>query len=363
MKGSFQAYRRTLLLSVILGLMVAVPAESSGFIIIPTYDTSIASDPNSAAIESAINLAIQQYENTFTNSVTVQIYFEETTFPQAVGLSEASLYQVNYHTFYDQLVANNANPAAIAALTANGGNSANNPVNGTTNLDAKAPNLRALGFTAPGACQLTTTGASQFGVNELCGGSTGTAYDGLIGLNVGITYPPQSNNGNNYGLESTAEHEIDEVLGLGSALENCLPGPGASAACNAQGVLNAANDTPGNAPFPEDLFRWNTPSGGARTLSTNCTTPTSAYFSYGPSTGVIAQFNNLCNGADFGDWAGNSPDRVQDAFGTPGTNPTLGPAEIAALTAIGFDAPEPAIWTTMFTALVTAAFARRRFRR
>jgi len=73
----------------------------------------------------------------------------------------------------------------------------------------------------------------------------------------------------------------------------------------------------------EDLFRWNAPTGGTRWWPFAPNTPTSAYFSYGPSTGVIAQFNNPCNGADFGDWSGNSPDRVQDAFGTPGRQPNF----------------------------------------
>jgi hypothetical protein len=74
---------------------------------------------------------------------------------------------------------------------------------------------------------------------------------------------------------------------------------------------------------------------------------------------VIAQFNNSCNGADFGDWAGSSPDRVQDAFGTPGGNPTLGTAEIDALSAIGFTAvPEPA--TCMFAATAFVLLLARR---
>lgn len=335
---------------------MVTPAHSSGFIIIPTYDTSITSDPNAAAIEGAIQTAINQYESLLTSAVTVTIYFEETTDPQAIGLSQSSLYQVNYQTAYNDLVHNDANSAAVAALTANGGNAVKNPVTGTTTIDGKAPDLRALGFNTPAACQLTpaTTqnGGIQIGVNQLCGGTTGPAYDGLIALNTGITYPPQSNNGSNYGLVGTAEHEMDEVLALGSALENCQPGqPNQPTGCTSSNTNYKT--TPVGDPFLEDLFRWSAPTGGTRTLSANCATPTSAYFSYGPSTGEIAGFNNSCNGADFGDWAGSSPDRVQDAFGTPGLNPTLGTAELDALTAFGFnEVPEPG--TLSFAALACA---------
>ena len=349
-----------------LGLF-AVPGRASNFIIIPTYDSTIVNDANSAAIENAINLAIQQYENLITNKVTVDIYFEEMS--GGLGASDAIPETGSYQSIYDQLVANNANPAAIAALNANGGNGNTNgginPVTGNTLIDIKTPDIRALGFSNGPDCVLTTIGAAQYGLPYLCAtGSGSSAYDGIIGLNVGITYPPKTAGSTTYGLISVAEHEIDEVLGLGSALYNCTPSNAPSGtACKADSVLNASNDGDGN-PMPEDLFRWSAATGGTRTLGTNCASPTSAYFSYGPSTGAVAQFNNACNGADFGDWAGNSPVRTQDAFATPNTNPTIGYAEISALSAIGYDiAPEPSTWAMLLVSLAGLATAKRRLQR
>ena len=338
----------------VLACIVAAPARSSSITIMPTYDTSIQNDANVSAIEGAIQTAINQFEHLITNNITVNIYFEETTFPSAVGLSDdGGIYNVNYGALYSQLTANNANTAAIAALAAN-------PLANNTPIAIKAPDGRALGFNTPGVCQLTTNGAAQYDLNELCGGSTGTAYDGIIALNTSLTNPPVSGG---YGLVSTVEHETDEILGLGSALENCNPGqPNQPPACVASATLTVDNDTPSHAISIEDLFRYSAPTGGTRTLSAVCSnTPTSAYFSYGASTGEIAQFNNACNGEDFGDWLGNSPVRVQDAEGTPGTNPTLATPEIDALTAIGFDAnvPEPATWSLPAAAIALLIIRRR----
>jgi hypothetical protein len=120
---------------------------------------------------------------------------------------------------------------------------------------------------------------------------------------------------------ATTEHEIDEVLGLGSSLGSSL-----------------------TEPQPEDLFRYS--SLGARSTFTT-TSGAKAYFSI---TGAsdLAQFNNQVNGGDFGDWQSNPlPNgvlpEVQDAFATPGATPQLG-VELIALQAVGYDqiaVPEP----------------------
>jgi hypothetical protein len=364
MRIAFRAYSGSLLLSALLGFAISRPAQANSFIIVPTYDSSITSSPDSTAIEAAINLAIQPYESIITTPETVSIYFEGMS--SGLGLSDTVNYFASYQSYYDGLVAANANPAAIAALQANGGdgdtNGGVNPVTGTATIMGKAPDFRAVGISAPPACQLTTSDASKYGTSYLCtspGPGNPTLYDGVVGLNLGITSPPETLGSGTYGLVSVAEHEIDEILGLGSALKNVLA---------ISGIENAANDTTLGDPTPEDLFRWSAASGGTRTLSTNCANPTSAYFSYGPSTGAIAQFNNSCNGADFGDWASSAIVRVQDAFGTPGTNPALSSAELAALTAIGYqipsaDVPEPSTWRAVFGALAALAYARRRRRR
>jgi hypothetical protein len=331
-----------LLAAGVFGFSITVPVHAA-FIITPGFDSTITNDPNSAAIISTINQAINTYENVIANNITVKIYFQEGG---GLGESEYFIYNGSYSNFYNGLVANNSNSAAVAALNANGGNANTNggvnPVTGTANLSMKSADMRALGINQAANSVPTAVSGSSL-PTDCVFGSGSNAYDGIVSLNTAITFPPQGTT--NYSLLSTVEHEIDEVLGLGSALENCNPSdPNATAACKAAGNWNASNGTiRANTPAPEDLYRRNAAVGGSRTLGTNCHSATSAYFSYGPSSGMIAQFNNVCNGADFGDWASGPNPRVQDAFGTPGASPTLSLAEYDALSAIGYDeAPEPA---------------------
>jgi hypothetical protein len=172
------------------------------------------------------------------------------------------------------------------------------------------------------------------------------AVDGIISLNTSITYPPQANNGSTYGLLSTTEHEIDEILGLGSSLPNT----------NASSGTVTSDD--GN-PAPEDLFRYG--ANGSRVFSVNCAAATTAFFSYN-GTVDLTGLNNACNGADFGDWVTGTAAQVQDAFATPGADPAYGPNEIAAMTAIGYTlaAPEPETWILLLCPMAALVLARRR---
>jgi hypothetical protein len=353
-----------------------MPARA-GLIINTTFDSTITNDSNAASIEAVINTAVQTFESLYSNPITVSIYFQEGG---GLGQSNDLVYNTSYTSFYGQLVANDANPAAIAALNANGGNPNTNggvnPVGGVNDIEIKAANARALGFTVAPGCVVTPTGdgVSDGNVPNQCALSgAGAKVDGIISLNTAITTPPitqTSPDPSYFGLLSTAEHEIDEVLGLGSALENC-DSTSPSGACQPGATLNAGNNTFDGVGAPEDLFRWSAATGGTRTLSTSCTTPTSAYFAYGPSTGAIAQFNNACNGGDFGDWqssplpAGVNP-QVQDAFANPGDAPAYGASETDALTAIGFDlaapTPEPSAMFLFGAGLAMLAVYRRRRR-
>jgi len=82
--------------------MVA-PAYSNGCLIVPTYGASITSDPNAVAIEAAIQRALNQYESLFTKHITVNTYFEETTFPGPVGLSDDGTYNGSFSLLYSHL--------------------------------------------------------------------------------------------------------------------------------------------------------------------------------------------------------------------------------------------------------------------
>jgi hypothetical protein len=365
-------------LTVLLAVSIAfvMPARA-GLIIETIFDNTITSDPNAASIEAVIDTAVQTFENLYSNPITVSILFQEGG---GLGQSNDVVYGVRYTNFYNGLVANNANPAAIAGLDANGGNPNTNggvnPVGGVNEIQLKSANARAVGIDIPPGCVVTPTGdgALDGNVPNQCAlTGAGALVDGIVSLNTAITTPPNiqtSPDPSYYGLLSTAEHEIDEVLGLGSALENC-DSTSPTRACQPGATLNAGNDTPYGAGAPEDLFRWSAATGGTRTLSTNCTTPTSAYFAYGPSTGAIAQFDNACNGGDFGDWQssplppGVNP-QVQDAFTGAGDAPAYGRSEIDAMTAIGYDlappTPEPGAMVLFAGGLAVLAVYRRRRR-
>ena len=342
---------RLLLCSLIL--LLPFPAAAD-LIIIPHFDSTITSNADASQIESTIDSALNVYESEFATNITVNIYFQ--TFDSncdCLGESDVGrVYEVPYQTFYDQLTTIDANPAAIASLNANGGDGNTNggvdPVLGKSDVVVKSANARALGFTAAALCYVTagdTTPASD--VPNHCGssGSAGSLVDGIISLNTFITSPPNSLSGF-YSLESTVEHEVDEVLGLGSSLPN----------------TSASSGTVTNSfVAPEDLWRYS-PSG-QRVFSVNCAAPGTAVFSVN-GTGQGQGFNNSCNGADFGDWAGGGSAQVQDAYATPGANPTLGTNEAAALTAVGYQlaVPEPATFGLLFSSLGLAAVLGRRNR-
>jgi hypothetical protein len=135
---------------------------------------------------------------------------------------------------------------------------------------------------------------------------------GCIGLNVTLA--------NSFGnLLEVVEHEIDEVLGLGSALKDVT--------------------TPA-VPWPEDLFRW--ASSGVRSYSANASTTNpcaapSAFFSIDGGTTPLDEFNNCNNGGDYGDWVNHTPAQVQDAFtGGGGTSLAITSPEVRALDVIGY---------------------------
>jgi hypothetical protein len=298
--------------------------------IIPTFDSSIALDPNSVNIETTINSAIDYYQNTFTTHtvapINVTINFREMS--TGLGSSNTTLYKIQYSSFLAALNGASSGDSTDATALGTLPNSGTNPVTGTSTINVKTAELRALGF----------NGALFPPIG---------AFDGTIGLNTSITTPGSPGSSSQYSLFAVTEHEIDEVLGLGSD----LPGGGFFA-----------------DPAPEDLFRYD--SLGNRSYTTNAAAR--AFFSIDGTTD-LAQFDNQGDGGDYGDWQSNPlpggvQPRVQDAFATPGSNPTLATdvnsPEIVALDAIGYNlseqsaVPEPSfIWLLLAGSALLAGVA------
>ena len=300
----------------------------TGLTIVPTFDGSITGDPTAAGIEAAINSAIGVFHQDFANPITVPIYFTEMS--SGLGQSNYDLTSVTYSDFRTALASepvSSVRSAALASLP----NQTTDPIpNATINTQ--------LWLSAANTDALVASG--QLSSNYY----TTPQYDGTISLNTSSTYTGPGSVGpqGNYSLETVVLHEIDEVLGLGSA----LPSYGTTSGLN--------------APRPEDLYRYG--ANGSRSFSTSAT---SAYFSLNGTTD-LAQFNNANNGGDYGDWASNplpagaSPE-VQDAFITSNANIPLGPNEFAALQAIGYvQVPDATPLALLAAACGTAMLLLRR---
>ena len=276
-----------------------VPSESSTVAVTPgvttalginaIFDSSITSDANAAAIQNTINTAIATYQSTFTDPITVTIRFLK-----GGGLGSSSTYYQNlsYGTYLAALKTD-AKSADDATANSNLPSVATNPVNGSSTINVKTANLRAVGIS----------------VNPPPG-----EPDSYISVNTALTSPGSPGTTGQYDLLVVVKHEIDEALGLGSTLPTI-----------SQSTI-----------FPEDLYRYNQNGSRSFTASTAAT----AFFSIDGVTD-LAEFNNQTTAGDFGDWRSNplplgTAPKVQDAFGTAGAHPALG-VELIALDVIGYD--------------------------
>jgi hypothetical protein len=274
--------------------------SGAGLTIIPTFNSTGATSID-AATQTVINNAIAFYQNTFTNNITVNIEFHNMS--TGLGQSLTFIFNVPYTTYCPALAASATSPDDMTAIANTPCGS--NPINGNASIGVKSPNGMALGL---------GTSEQPFGTNCPTASFTGS---GCIGLNVALA--------NSLGagvLFATVEHEIDEVLGLGSALRGTT--------------------TP-MVPFTEDLFRWQ--SAGTRSYAANTSTThpcgggtPAAFFSIDGGTTDVDDFNNCNNGGDYGDWITHTPSQVQDAFTNASGAATLSISspEVRALDVIGY---------------------------
>jgi uncharacterized protein (TIGR03437 family) len=159
--------------------------------------------------------------------------------------------------------------------------------------------------------------------------NTGGTFDGIVTLNSSQPFQFDRTGGisvGSYDARRMVEHEIDEVLGLGSVLPSFTDSTGQSAV------------------KPEDLFRYS--AAGSTSLTTSSTA--SSYFSINAGATTIAGFNQLSSG-DYGDWLSPScaaeaaTPLVQYAFTCPGVAADVSAPspEGIALDVIGYDLESP----------------------
>jgi hypothetical protein len=278
----------------------------TGLVITPTFDSSITSNPNSAAIQSVINKAIAIHQSRFKDALTATILFRYsrtapngTLLSSGVSRSDFPIYFIAWSTFITAL---KADAKTANDTTAN----ASLPTSAlSTNIVVTSANGKAVGLGG-----LTPLGMCANGSVAI-----GCPYDGIVTLNSGIslsfTRPPSSSS---YDAQRQVEHEMDEVFGLGSFLN-----------------LGGTNLR------PQDLFSWSAAGVRNRTLSG------ARYFSINSGTTNIVNFNQT-SGFDFGDWLGGTtcPQTkpfVQNAFVCPGqfADVTASSPEGINLDVIGYD--------------------------
>jgi hypothetical protein len=323
--GALRMPARALLMA--LACAAALPMPARALNIVATYDTSITNHPQASTIMATINAAIAQFPARIVDPVTVTITFQRMY--SGLGASSTNSQAVLYSDLLAAL-RNHASSLDDAVALSHVPNGPGNPVNGNDTLGVFNPLLRALALggvpqTGPaGAGQTVSisilnpmegdpeaTPAVREQVRRLLlrsitapsavpAGPDGTILLDLDKMNLTTNPTPAGK----YGLFAVASHEIDEVLGSASALNN----------------LNNGTPAPTGPIRVEDLFRYN--YSGARNFNTSTTD--SSFLSL-DGVNRLVRFNQT-QGGDYSDWwspAGNIP-RVQDAFQTAGVDPAMG---------------------------------------
>ncbi|MCC7229986.1 MAG: PEP-CTERM sorting domain-containing protein [Fimbriimonadaceae bacterium] len=290
-----------------LTLICGATPAFAGLVINPVFDSSITSDPNSAAIQNSINSMISLYQAKFTDNITVKVYFQK-----GGGLGSSTF---GYYW-------NNAS-VAISAMTADA----------TSADDAVA--VSHLGTNVFGSVAYTSANGRALGLDTpgFLSAGGGDGFDGIISLNTGICFTTHDSPvAGQFDLYSAAAHELDEVLGTPSGASGALA-------------------------FAPDLYRYD--GGGNRSFSGD--TAAHAYFSI-DSTTLINEYNQFGRtDGDWGDWVAHSPSQTQDWTINSGITINPGEPEFRLLDVIGYNrapVPEPASMTVL--ALGAIALIRKR---
>jgi hypothetical protein len=286
-------------------VMTGATVATDGLTIQATFDSSITTNPNAVAIEATISRAIAIYEFLFTDPITIQIRFRyATTAPNGTPLPQGATaqsfflyYIVPWNMFIDNLrwdAKTNNDRAANASL-------GNYFFSGS--VKPSSANGRAINLDTPPAMFANGTVGN------------GGPYDGIVTLNSAAPYDfTRPTDAGKFDAQRATEHEIDEVLGLGSHL----------------------NISSGNDLRPQDLFNWSSP--GIR----NVTSSGTRYFSINGGVTNLVDFSQDPH-TDFGDWLSTSCPQahpyVQNALACRGQSSDVTPTspEGVNLDVIGYD--------------------------
>ncbi len=280
-------------------VMSATTSPSQGLIIRAVFDSSITSSRTAGSIEAAINRSIAIYESLFRDPVTITILFRyspngpDGRAVSGLSQSNSSVYPVRWQTYIDALVANAKSKNDLTAIDSL-------PIYSLSSyIVIASANGRAVGLNTP---------PTMF-ANGTVG--RGGGYDGIVTVNSANPFqfdrPVQY-----YDAQRAIEHEIDEVIGMGSSVYR------------------------GNDLRPQDLFSW------SAWENRNFSGPFNRYFSVDLGKTKIVAFNDDITG-DLGDWSsGSCPQTtpyVQNAFAcaSQASDITATSPEGITLDVIGYD--------------------------
>lgn len=296
------ALRRTAAVGLVSGLGLS---SASALNIVPTWAPNINSDPNAAAIKADIQAAINLYNATFTDPITVNFTFQEGG---GLGSSSTSFVSSPFSSFRAALVTDSStadDTLALAHLPAG----LTEPVTGTSSVRLSTANARALGLPDGGA-----------------------TLDCTITLNTSICFTTHNSPvAGQYDLFAVASHEMDEGLGTISGV--------------------------GGPVWSADMYRYDGAGGRSYTASSTV----HAWFSIDSTTNIVEYNQFGRTGGDFGDWVVHVPPQVQDFAGTPGVTVNPGNSEFRLLDVVGYNrapVPEPASMAVL--GLGVLALLRRR---
>ena len=271
-----------------------------------TYNPALYAD-----FTGAVQAAVQYFESTFTNPITVNINFGwgevdgSAITPGAVGESSSFLFGVNYTTLHNALQAD-ATKSAVRQAAA-----ASLPVSDPTNGA-----LFAISTAEAAVLGLYVGPPAEIGGSVGLDNSAQTAWS----WNQAAVAP------NTFDAVGALEHEISEILGRQatggadneySTLDLFRYTAVDGGADNPAGTATAARDEPFAAGYDANAF---------------------SYFSYNGTT-VTLPFetpDNVANGADVADWA---PSVTNDAFADGGPDGTdlISPTDLQTMEVLGYD--------------------------
>ncbi|MGO8912843.1 MAG: NF038122 family metalloprotease, partial [Bradyrhizobium sp.] len=257
-----------------------------------TFDSSVANAPT--GFVAAINYVVSYYDSLFTNNVTINL---DVGYGEVAGQTLAS--NALGESYAPQYVAESYS-SVVSALQAQG-----------------APGASTLPSTSPlsGTLYMVQAEAQALGLTT----AVSTSYVGFSGslpFSYAANATPASNQ---YYFISVAEHEISEVMGRVSLI----------------------NDQP-NYYSPMDLYRFT--ATGVRDTAAGGSGST-AYFSVNNGVTNLGTWNNNPSNGDLGDWYPSGPaagglDSFND-YSSPGGIDVVSANDITLMQALG--------WTTQTT--------------